>query len=656
MELKNFFAQDLQGNVIPSPTVYLYQPGTTTLAAGLKDKDGNALSNPFNGTANGQVTVAAPDGDYDMRVTGASRDTTIRVRFIDSVAGSADTLRQDLASTTTGKGAALVGAVGGSGGTAFSTVLGFIQRIMSSVGSALVGFIQSGTGAVKRTVEDRQREIISVKDFGAVGDNTHRPLSGVTSYNGVNTIGWTIAQWQTVFPHVTSLTNTLDWAGIQAAINFASTTYKRAAVFVPAGYYVITDPIQLPNFLTIYGDADHGTIINNQNVIYTGSQAVNQDPGAFLFVTMKHIVWRGGRTGLDVDVTGECAGCRFENVTWELQTDFNVNINKLLQTTSFINCNFASADYGLFVGAWTSNANNFINCSFTSHAWSHVYMRSSEVNNFYGCRFEAGGVQGRTTIDVTDTRNMNFLGCYFEATHENLIAETGSCNSILFDGCHFTGATRQGQSGWFPYQFVSDGIIQFGNNNWGVINSNGPTRMFASGVNSSVLPGNAGGTIKQLGNTGTQTVYFAHSKHHKHIVSPWVAPTSASWQKDLVVFRKENTDGAVPNMRLLTGKLTVSYYGLTGGGFGQHFAREYLVSVRSAGFSNMGATIVLGMNDTGGGATLTVQQKAGASSTTCVIEAVFSGLDYGIGGMLQWSFEYITSSKTEADYIEASLA
>jgi hypothetical protein len=140
MELKNFFAQDLQGNVIPSPTVYLYQPGTTTLVTGLQNATGGALTNPFTGTANGQVTVAAPDGDYDMRVTGAGRDTTMRVRFIDSDTGSANVLRQDLASTATGKG------------------------------SALVGFKQAGAGAVPRTAQDKMRETVSVKDFGAVGD------------------------------------------------------------------------------------------------------------------------------------------------------------------------------------------------------------------------------------------------------------------------------------------------------------------------------------------------------------------------------------------------------------------------------------------------------------------------------------------------------
>ena len=86
MELKNFFAQTPSGHVIPNPTVYLYQPGTTTPAAGLQDKDGAPLSNPFTGTVDGFVQFAAPDGDYDLRVTGAGRDFTMRVRFIDSVA------------------------------------------------------------------------------------------------------------------------------------------------------------------------------------------------------------------------------------------------------------------------------------------------------------------------------------------------------------------------------------------------------------------------------------------------------------------------------------------------------------------------------------------------------------------------------------------
>jgi len=32
------------------------------------------------------------------------------------------------------------------------------------------GFTQSGTGAIQRTVENKLKDTVSVKDFGAVGD------------------------------------------------------------------------------------------------------------------------------------------------------------------------------------------------------------------------------------------------------------------------------------------------------------------------------------------------------------------------------------------------------------------------------------------------------------------------------------------------------
>lgn len=87
MELKNYWAQDSAGNVIADPTVYLYQPGTTTAASGLQTAAGSALTNPFTGSASGQITFAAPDGDYDMRVVGGGREVTMRVRFIATSGG-----------------------------------------------------------------------------------------------------------------------------------------------------------------------------------------------------------------------------------------------------------------------------------------------------------------------------------------------------------------------------------------------------------------------------------------------------------------------------------------------------------------------------------------------------------------------------------------
>jgi len=42
--------------------------------------------------------------------------------------------------------------------------------LAASSGSSLVGFIQAGSGAVARTVQSKLREMVSLKDFGAVGD------------------------------------------------------------------------------------------------------------------------------------------------------------------------------------------------------------------------------------------------------------------------------------------------------------------------------------------------------------------------------------------------------------------------------------------------------------------------------------------------------
>ncbi|CAB4126879.1 Pectate lyase superfamily protein [uncultured Caudovirales phage] len=77
------------------------------------------------------------------------------------------------------------------------------NSLSTSSGSSLVGFLQSGTGAVATTVQTKLRETVSVKDFGAVGD-------GVTD----------------------------DTAAIQAAITYVGAS--GAAVYFPAGTYLVS--------------------------------------------------------------------------------------------------------------------------------------------------------------------------------------------------------------------------------------------------------------------------------------------------------------------------------------------------------------------------------------------------------------------------------
>jgi hypothetical protein len=46
------------------------------------------------------------------------------------------------------------------------------NRLADSGGSALLGFLQSGTGAVARTAQDKMRDVLHASDFGAVGDDS----------------------------------------------------------------------------------------------------------------------------------------------------------------------------------------------------------------------------------------------------------------------------------------------------------------------------------------------------------------------------------------------------------------------------------------------------------------------------------------------------
>jgi len=104
--------------------------------------------------------------------------------------------------------------------------------------SANVSFIQSGTGAVARTVQSKLRESVSVLDFGAVGD-------GVTD----------------------------DIAALQLAIIYLETYYstygRRSSIHFPPGKYLASSTLTLNSgsggMNTLLGDGRYSSVI-----VYTG--------------------------------------------------------------------------------------------------------------------------------------------------------------------------------------------------------------------------------------------------------------------------------------------------------------------------------------------------------------------------------------------------
>jgi len=125
------------------------------------------------------------------------------------------------------------------------------DALSAADGAGLVGFQQSGAGAVARTVQDKVREVVSVKDFGAVGDGGSHPLSHKFS---------SLAAAQAAYPHALSLSDEIDWAALLGAINYAANT--GGSVLIPAGTYLLNRQIlkssQVKQF-EIIGDGREST-------------------------------------------------------------------------------------------------------------------------------------------------------------------------------------------------------------------------------------------------------------------------------------------------------------------------------------------------------------------------------------------------------------
>ena len=128
-----------------------------------------------------------------------------------------------------------------SAGSIIATITGGNTR-RTTVGDIITTaatFTQSGTGAVVRTVAAKARDTIHAKDFGWIGDGTSHPLSGIYG---------SLAAAQADYPHVTSLSQEIDWAALQAAINLFSN--GRAAT---AAGQIEIEGVGLINEYLVYG-------------------------------------------------------------------------------------------------------------------------------------------------------------------------------------------------------------------------------------------------------------------------------------------------------------------------------------------------------------------------------------------------------------------
>lgn len=166
--------------------------------------------------------------------------------------------------------------------TGFKNQSGVVQDLSGNDGADWIGFESAGTGAVARSAQDKMRDIISVKDFGAVG-------------NGVAD----------------------DTVAIQAAIDYAN----GKAVFFPNGIYKITTAIQAaPNGINVFGDRDAeivaaipGSVTGVNSSIFTQQF----DPVAGVLdtatFTVKGLILNGDNTATTLLICQKAVECVIQN-------------------------------------------------------------------------------------------------------------------------------------------------------------------------------------------------------------------------------------------------------------------------------------------------------------------------------------------------------
>lgn len=139
---------------------------TVTAANGLlatlyADDESTVLGNPMTTDTNGYFGFKAANGDYTLTFAGAQIETAMRkIELYDA---------DDNPPLTLAEAAGVTGAER-IGGTWFGGASANLAEMGSGKGSSLIGFVQTGAGAVPRSIRDELYSILKPEQFGAVGD------------------------------------------------------------------------------------------------------------------------------------------------------------------------------------------------------------------------------------------------------------------------------------------------------------------------------------------------------------------------------------------------------------------------------------------------------------------------------------------------------
>ena len=369
-------------------------------------------------------------------------------------------------------------------GSAFVTS----RELAASGGSDLVGFIQSGTGAVARTVQDKLRESVSVKDFGAVGDGVtddtaaiQAALGVVAAYDNGGTVVLPIGTYNCGSTKITvpqKVTLHLDGAEILSsaanAIEITLGSDSLSGKISGSGHAA-----KLTHTGTGYGIVCNGAGESRANVFISDILIEGSSSGtAGLYTTAFNRL-----TTSNLKINGYTAGAAHLNEGANAITHFspsfesclhgmdNVSVVKnLVQYSANAIMMFGGHIFGCTGWGWRErkstgsdpNIGNLISgCTFenngvnASSTTGHVFIQFAVGIDIQGSYFEDYvGTVPVTAILIGDASNapqsINIVGNLFATTGTNVI-ENNNGQSVWVENNHVTGAAtnfvNQGANG-----------------------------------------------------------------------------------------------------------------------------------------------------------------------------------------------------------------
>ena len=262
---------------------------------------------------------------------------------------------------------------------------GIYAAFAASSGSSLVGFIQSGTGAVATTVQAKLRQTVSVKDFGATGDGT-----------------------------------TNDTTAIQAAITAAGD----GTVYFPAGDYKVTSTLTVTCSTVFDADAN----------IVPSSMAAS----AVVFDIISRTVHDGVNilgTAI-VDPANGTIGIRVRGTTTSASR------------TQLNNCFATRCKYGIVISTFSVMVNNCKTFANTTNISLYSSATNQEINDINIIGGNHSGPVGSYSIIVSDQDFPN-SGAQYEGARllmQGFAVDGGSIkinryNTIEISSLYFEGTT-----------------------------------------------------------------------------------------------------------------------------------------------------------------------------------------------------------------------